>query len=224
MLAEQLAGKLGRVVGWKVGATSPGAQAFLGVSEPIYGRIFEGGLWATGQQLQFPGARPAEAEPEILVRIGRDPGAELEQGDIDASHIGMEVNRPSRDDALSLGTTFIVADNAANLGLVIGPTIDLHRLKRPEEIKVQLFRSGIQVSCGDASAVLGDPLESVRWLIRQRAGTRRPVRAGDWIATGAMSRAAPLGIGDEVMADFGAFGTVAAGRITAAKVMPTDYE
>ena len=80
-------------------------------------------------------------------------------------------------------------------------------LDRPEAVRVRLLLDGEPQHEGDASAVLGDPLESLRWL-----GAKRPLRAGDWVATGAITRACRLAIGDAVSADFGALGRVSIRR------------
>lgn len=197
-----VAARLGEAAGWKVGATSAGAQAFLGVGEPIRGRVLGGGLIRSGDAPPIPGDRPAEAEPEILFRLGRDPEGDPAEA-VASVHLGLEINRPSRADALALGAGFIVADNAAHAALVIGPEIPMAALDRPGQVRVRLIRNGETAGEGDAAAVLGHPLEALRWLARAT-----PLRAGDWIATGAMARSCPFARGDRVRADFGPLGAV----------------
>lgn len=211
-VAEQFTGSLGEQVGWKVGATSLPAQQVLGVTEPIYGRVFAGGVWRCSEEIVLAGDGDAEAEPEVLLCLGRDPGSALVIDDVAEVRLGLEINRPSRPDAIVLGAPFIVADNAAHVGLVIGPALHRAVLRHSEKIEVRLLRNGTLVSQGSAAAVLGNPLRAAEWLVRTRAGTDRPVRAGDWIATGAMCRSCGLARGDEVEADFGAHGKVAAHR------------
>jgi len=217
-IAEAVVGRLGTPVGWKIGATSAGAQAALAVGEPICGRVFVVG--ASGGTVALPGGRAAEAEPEIVVRLARDPADVSDVAEAIAGlHLGIEIVRPSRDDALALGAGFIVADNAAHVALVVGPALAAGALDDPAALAVELRRNGEPQGTGNAASVLGHPLEALRWL----AGARR-LRAGDWIATGAMARACPLVSGDEVVADFGAFGSVRVARSPAAasfvEVMP----
>lgn len=202
----RVAAGLGRAAGWKVGATSTGAQRFLGVTAPICGRVLADGVTRSGERVSPPGDRAAEAEPEILLRLSDEPGEDPASA-VAAVHLGLEINRPSRADALELGAGFIVADNAAHAGLVVGPAIPLDALARPDAIRVRLFRDGELAAEGDAAAVLGDPLEALRWLARAR-----PLRAGDWVATGAITRSCPLAIGDRIEADFGRWGRVEVGR------------
>ena len=215
-IAVELAPLLGEVVGWKVGATSAGAQAFLRIDEPIYGRVFAGGVRRLGEPVRLAGERAAEAEPEVIFRLKNDPDPADPLAAIGAAFIGLEVNRPSRDDAFAQGAGFIVADNAAHAGLVIGPELPLAALEAPERIGVRLIRNGEPASEGTAAAVLGDPRRALGWLVAKRAGSERPARAGDWVATGAMCRSVPLAIGDRVEADFGEWGRVVVTR----EVMP----
>lgn len=193
---DDVVARLGEAAGWKAGATNEAGQRFLGVDGPIFGRVLSAGLRPSGERAGLPGERTGEAEPEILLRLGRN-GAPA------AAYLGLEVNRPSRADAFELGVGFIVADNAAHAALVIGPAIPLAALEAPETIAVTLLLNGETVGNGTAAAVLGNPLRAFKALARAR-----PLAAGDWIATGAITRSCPFGPGDEVVADFGALGQV----------------
>lgn len=213
-IADTTARLLGTSAGWKIGATNAGGQKFLGVGEPICGRIFDG-IVMSGETLTLPGLRDAEAEPEVLFKLasGSEPGGEMPT--IAAAYLGIEINRPSHDDAFGQGVGFIVADNAAHAALVVGPEIDLALLHLPDTIGVKLIRNGSEAASGDASAVLGNPLAALHWL-----ASRRVVKAGDWIATGAITRSCPFTSGDCVIADFGPLGRVLVRRSCYPKVMP----
>ena len=201
-IADAAAPLLGITKGWKVGATNADGQAFLQIDEPICGRIF-GPIAFSGEKLALRGARPAEAEPEILLRLATGSEPSEEPPRIAAAHLGLEINRPSHDDAFGRGAGFIVADNAAHVALIVGPIIDLACLDHPGSIAVKLIRNGIEEASGDASAVLGTPLAAVRWL-----ASRRSLRAGDWVATGAITKSCEFACGDHIEADFGALGSV----------------
>lgn len=198
-LQAEVVARLGATAGWKIGATNAAGQAFLGVDGPIFGRVLAAGLHEPGERARLAGSRPAEAEPEVLLRIG--PG-----GVIGAVHLGLELNRPSRTDAFERGVGFIVADNAAHAGLVIGPALSRAVLDDPAALRVTLRRNGAAAGEGDAGAVMGSPIHALAAL-----AAARPLAPGDWIATGAMARACPFAPGDVVEADFGVFGTVGIG-------------
>jgi 2-keto-4-pentenoate hydratase len=190
-----VAPKLGDTAGWKVGATNAVGQAFLKIEEPIRGRVFRAGIHESPAYLVPPGARPCEAEPEIILEAG-------DQGQPVRAWIGLEIVRPSRDDALSLGAGFIVADNAAHVALVLGSELPLAAVG---EATVRLFANGVLAMEGSAAAVLGHPFHALGWLAE--TGLLRP---GELVATGAMCRAVPLAPGDTVIAGFHGIGTVEA--------------
>jgi len=187
------------LAGWKIGATSAGGQAMLGIDAPIVGRVPASGLHQPGT-MALTGDRDAEAEPEILFRIGAG-------GAIDTVHLGLEVVRPSRDDALDLGAGYIVADNAAHVALVIGPQIDVTLLDRPETLAVGVKRNDEDCGGGTAAMVLGDPRQALAWLASVHA-----LQPGDWVASGAMARACCFARGDTVVADFGSAGRIEIAR------------
>ncbi len=196
-VAAGLAAQLGPVLGWKVGATSAAAMAFLGVATPIHGRLFT--LFRDGDTAHFPGDRPLEVEPEVLLLLGPD----LQPV---AAHAGAEFNRPSFADPFAHGTGAIVADNAASCGVLIGPALPLAALEDPAALAVGL--SVGDMGCrGSADAVLGNPLRALDALRTALADDPRGLRAGDWIATGAMCRAIAIGRGDVLRLDAGAHGS-----------------
>jgi 2-oxo-3-hexenedioate decarboxylase/2-keto-4-pentenoate hydratase len=193
-LADRLAPGLGRAIGWKVGATSAGAMAALGVTEPIRGRLFAERLWP-GAGEAVPALAGAQVEPEVAFRLARplapggDPLAAV--GDAFAA---AEIVRPSHPRAFGLGAGFIVADNAASLGAVPGPALPLAALAEPGTLGVRL-ESGGAATEGTADMVLGDPLRSLAWL----AGVLGGLPAGVLVLTGAMAPAIALAPGPLVI-------------------------
>jgi 2-keto-4-pentenoate hydratase len=70
---------------------------------------------------------------------------------------------------------------------------------------------GREVATGFGSAVLGNPLNSIKWLAGKLGEYGRSVRAGDIIMTGSFVRQFPLYPGDAAMAEFSGIGRVEAG-------------
>ncbi|GGI83539.1 hypothetical protein GCM10007973_20020 [Polymorphobacter multimanifer] len=196
-VAAALAGRMGSVSGWKGGATSAGAMAFLGVEAPIHGRLFR--LFRDGDIAVFPGERPLEVEPEVLLLLGDD----LQPV---AAHAGAEFNRPSFAAPFAHGTGAIVADNAASCGVLIGPPLPLAALEDPAALAISLSVNGAVACRGSADVVLGNPLRALAALRAALADDPRGLRPGDWIATGAMCRAAVIGRGDRLQLDAGLHG------------------
>ena len=198
-----LAPMLGEQLGWKIGATNAAGQAALGVGEPIFGRVFAGGVHrAHAEPLAFPGARAVEAEPEIVIEVG-------EGGTPRAAWFGVEIVRPSLTDAQTRGAGFIVADNAAHVALVLGPAIPLADLADPAALAVRLNVAGASAGGGSADAVLGDPRRALAWLAGALRRDPRGLCAGDLIATGAMARSVVCPPGTRLAVDCGRWGAFA---------------
>jgi len=196
-IAAAMAPMLGPVRGWKIGATSGRAMAFLKIADPIHGRLF--GMWHDGETADVPGARPIEIEPEILFTLGDDlmPVAVA---------FGVELNRPSFADPFGLGVGAIVADNAASLGVLLGPALALADLDAPAALVATLAIDGVTVGTGSADAVLGNPRHALDALRAQLAGDARGLRPGDVIATGAMCRSVEIVRGQTLTIDAGRWG------------------
>lgn len=206
-LAQSGQNLLGTPVGWKIGATSERAMAFLGVKEPIMGRLYAERIWHDGDFADLAGERPAEAEPEIAFHLAKPlvAGA-IRWLPIGAVHAAAEIVRPSYPEPFRLGAGFIVADNAAGLGALIGPPIPPDALTAPESIAVSLAVEGGATTDGSGDAVLGNPLAALAWLA-QRLDV---IPAGAWVLSGAMARAIPLEhgpYGGQMRLDAGPYGT-----------------
>src|SRR5882724_11687929 len=67
-----------KIIGYKVGCTSAAIQQQLGISEPIFGRLFKTGCHATGVRLSSNDYANPAVEGEYAVRLARDlPGSPL---------------------------------------------------------------------------------------------------------------------------------------------------
>jgi 2-keto-4-pentenoate hydratase len=61
-----------RVVGYKIGCTSPAIQDQLGIREPIFARVFETGCFPSGSRLSHARFARLAIEGELAVRLSRD--------------------------------------------------------------------------------------------------------------------------------------------------------
>jgi 2-keto-4-pentenoate hydratase len=67
-----------RVIGYKIGCSSRAIQQQLGASEPIFGRIFDTGCFASGARLSYARFADLAIEGELAIRLSRDlPGSPL---------------------------------------------------------------------------------------------------------------------------------------------------
>jgi 2-keto-4-pentenoate hydratase len=187
-LAPHLEAALGRQCGWKLGATSVGAMAFLGVTEPIVGRLFSQRVWLGQPGSIIAQTAGLEAEPEVILQLD-------DRLEVAAAWLGAEFNRPAIPDPFALGAGSIIADNAASFAVLCRHRLALARLQQPAGIAASL-RVGRRTMCeGRADAVLDGPLAALAALKRLLIDDPRGLQPGDYIATGAMCRSVILPAG-----------------------------
>ena len=108
----------------------------------------------------------------------------------------------------SAGAPQLIADNGATGFWVYGDAVPGLGGIDPEDHAVQLYRNGEKAETGNASNVLGSPLNVLAWLANHLADHGRPLQAGDLVTTGTTIAVSPAFEGDEVVADFGSLGPV----------------
>ena len=203
-----------RVVGRKTGLTNPAVQAQLGVDQPDFGVLFDD-MDVTGLE-QVPSERllqpKAEAEVAFVLK------ERLADGDLDVEQCRAAVDYAvaaieivdSRIADWRIGITDTVADNASSGLYVLGdrrvPLSDFE----PIEVQMSMTQDGEQVSAGDGSMCLGDPLLALSWLARTARDYGQPLEAGQVVLSGALGPMVPAPPGSVFEATISSLGTVTA--------------
>ena len=203
-----------RVVGRKVGLTSPVVQKQLGVDRPDFGVLFDDMDVSTLPEVPSGRLLQPKTEAEVAFRLGCD----LIDGPLDLPQVRRAVSYAmaaleivdSRiaDWDIRFGDT--VADNASSGLFVLGSrklTLDQFE---PVDIAMSMELDGEVVSQGSGAACLGDPLNALAWLARTAAELGQPLRAGQVVLSGALGPMVPTPPGSVVSADLGPLGTVGA--------------
>jgi 2-keto-4-pentenoate hydratase len=204
-----------RIVGRKIGLTSPAVQAQLGVDSPDYGVLLDDMMFADREPIDLARFLQPRAEAEVAFVLGSDL-------DSPTTHVAEVIRATefvlpaievvdSRVAGWDIRITDTIADNASSGAVVLGTTprrldgFDLTALG------MSLDREGRPVSTGSGAACLGSPVIAVAWLAREVARRGQPLRAGEVILSGALGpmvdatagvfRARLDGLG-EVCADF----------------------
>ncbi|MBX3497167.1 MAG: fumarylacetoacetate hydrolase family protein [Parvibaculum sp.] len=179
-----------RIVGRKIGLTSPAVQTQLGVNEPDYGMLFDVDDVSGAAAVSVAGLMQPKVEAEIAFILGKplkQPNPSLDEvaSAIDCAAAAVEiVDSAIADWRITLADT--VADNASGAKFVLGKDrrklseIDLHLGG------MEMLLNGKQVSVGVGAACLGNPLNAVQWLARKMVEVGRPLGAGDIILSGAL--------------------------------------
>ena len=178
--------------GYKIGLTTPRMQQMCGVDEPIVGVVFAGRVHTSPARAAVGDFVRLGIESEIALRIarpfpvGEEVPPERVLDYVDGVCAAFEMIDDSHADYGRLSAVALVADNAWNAGLVLGPVRPVAELGALHGRKGVLFRDGEMVDSGDSSDVLGDPALALAWVVRNLASRGRALVPGQWVSTGSI--------------------------------------
>lgn len=209
---EAFTGAGRKVVGHKIGLTSPAMQRQLGVDSPDFGFITDDLVFTAGSDVPVGRFIAPKIEPELAFVLGSDlrAGATLDdaRAAVDTVHPAVEIiDSRVRDWDIRLVDT--VADNASCGAVILGSPIDVP-LARLTEVTATMSVGGEVTGSGTGADVMGDPLAPLAWLagvLGERGGA---LEAGEIVLTGSFCAAAPVVAGESVDVDYGPYGRLTA--------------
>lgn len=198
-----------RPVGRKIGFTNRNIWAEYGVYEPIWGDVYSTTARdvTKGQTVRISHLPQPRIEPEIILGIDRDlePGLPIDEI---AARIGWVAHGFEIVQSIFPNWQCSVADCIADGGLhgalFIGPRKPLFSAERNcllpvlTGVSITLSRNGEHADTGIGANVLDGPLQALKYLTDVLAGDRLnpPVRAGEFVTTGTITRAFPAAAGE----------------------------
>ncbi|HXY67760.1 MAG TPA: fumarylacetoacetate hydrolase family protein [Mycobacterium sp.] len=209
-----------RIVGHKIGLTSPAVQRQLGVDQPDSGVLFADMQVASGATVTTNMLLQPKVEAEIAFILAEDLEGDLSDSRIRAAAgIAMPaieiVDSRVRDWSISIVDT--IADNGSSALFVLGSEVaaaaDLDFVSRT----MRLTQDDVVVSSGRGSDCLGSPLNALRWLARTAQDNGSPLRAGHIVLSGALGPMVPVRPGSSYTADIDGIGSV---EVSFTEVMP----
>jgi 2-keto-4-pentenoate hydratase len=201
-----------RVVGKKIGLTSLAMQRMLNVDQPDYGHILDTMTVMEGGECPIDTLIQTRIEPEIAFVLKDDlvgPNVTREQVMAATAYVtpALEIiDSRVRDWKIKLGDT--VADNASSARVVLGTTttpVDAVDLRL---VGCVLEKNGEVVGTAAGAAALGDPAVAVAWLANKLATYDIPLKAGEIIMPGALTKAEAVTRGDVIRATYDRLGSV----------------
>jgi 2-keto-4-pentenoate hydratase len=208
---EELAGP---GFGWKIGATTATARAFLGVEQPFPGRMFERFRHEEGELVPADSVMLPVAEPEFAFRMAHDldPAVEHTLDDVldavDSMLLAVEMPDSRYKDYANVGHEQILADSGYSKRFIAGRDVPGWRELDLAAQPVILRLDGVEFARGSGAAVLGDPRLALHWLALELPKLGRQLKAGEIVTTGTATNPAPIVPGSHIVADFGDLGTV----------------
>jgi len=200
------------VVGYKIGCVCEGNQKMMGLTHPVWGRLWSSEQYGEGVALKKTDFANLALEAEFAVTLSRD----------------IDPKKTSPDDLLaSIGAVYpvielhnlvlrgepprgheLIANNGILAGIVSGQGMSAPNT--PLATDLALAFDGETVDSWSSLKWPDDILSSIAWLAQKHAEFEKRLRKGDVILTGAFGPPIPLEDKTRVDVTSSAFGNVSA--------------
>ena len=213
----------GPLFGRKIAATSVAGQKHINVTGPLAGRLLHERVTdlsrrsgeAAKAELPFGANHMKVAEAEFAFRMGRDLPPRAQPYSVDevldavaTLHPAIEVPDSRFDDFTIVGAPQLIADNACAHLFVLGPHADTDWRALDLVEHRAVATAGDVTREGKGANVLGDPRVALAWLANELSGLGITLKAGEVVTTGTCLVPLPIAPGVDVIANFGALGSV----------------
>ena len=181
--------RLGTIAGRKIAVTTKVMQELMGIDHPCGGLIFASRVHRSPAQIAKADFVNVRIECELAVRLGRDlPKGpkpytrESVRPAVSEIMAAFELIEDRNADYKSCKALSLIADNAWNGGIVIGPGKALPAGSDLDGIRGVLKRNGKE----ELSGKTDDPLGALAWVVNLAADHGRPMTAGMVVITGSL--------------------------------------
>ena len=181
----------GRLVGHKIGCTTPVMQAFLNIPSPCAGGVFDTTAQMLAGTFRHADFRHVGVECEIAVRLGSD----LMDGPFDRVSVtdavaevmaAIEVVDDRYDDYKTFDRPTLIADDFFDAGCVLGAPVTDWKSLDLAALGGRMAINGDEVGRGVGGDIMGHPFEALAWLATMRAARKSPLRAGEFVLLGSV--------------------------------------
>jgi len=204
-----------RVLGWKLGATTQYWQRRASLSEPMAGRLLSGAVHHGSAALPGAAFHLRMVECEYAFRLGADLPAreapytrEEVEAAVAAVHGCIEVADSRYAAGLRVDAPSLIADNTLAGAYLVGPEVPGWRSEALAHAPVRVWSGGERINEGCGQHTGGHPILPLVWLANDRRKRGDGLRAGMLVSTGSCTGAYRPTVPAEVVAGYGAAGTV----------------
>ena len=205
----------GPVAGYKIALTTPVMQQMVGFNAPCFGVVFNGLVHHSPATVAASDFGRLGAECEIAVRLSADLPASAAPYDragagaaVGSLMAAFELVDDRSADYADIHFFSLVADNAWNAGVVLGPEITDWRALDLGESSGAMSINGDEVGQGYGRDVLGHPLDALAWLANELAVRGKSLSAGMIVMTGSIVTTKFLNPGDTALYAFDGLGEI----------------
>ena len=204
----------GRVVGHKIGCTTPVMQAFLGIPNPCAGDVFEQTVRHGSATVPRSGFVKLGIECEIAVELGRNvfPSDGPFTRDsiapaVNALMAAIEIVDDRYRNYSELGVPTLIGDDFFDSGCVLGEPVFEWRDLDLTAISGATWINGKEVGRGAGRLIMGHPFDALAWLARSRAARGMGLKQGEFVLLGSVVETKWLNAGDEARIEIEALGS-----------------
>jgi 2-keto-4-pentenoate hydratase len=217
------------VVGWKVGYIPEERRDGSG-DERLLGPVFARQFWnATGGSTPIPvftGGFGA-VEAEYVLRLDADaPEGKLDWTPDEAAalpatlFVGVEVASSPLATINQLGPRVVISDFGNNNGLILGAEVSGWTALDEATLLAETFIDGTSVGSGGATRLPGGLRAAFAFALSRSARRGRPLKAGEYIATGNATGIHDIAAGQRARVVFQGHGTLDCHAVPAASAEP----
>ncbi|MEO8061291.1 MAG: fumarylacetoacetate hydrolase family protein [Pseudomonadota bacterium] len=206
------------VAGWKVGwipeplSQKFGAHRLVG---PIFTHAVKRSNGVESVDVPVFAGGFAAIEAEFVFQLSKDAPAnvaewtaETAQSFVQTMYIGIEIASSPLVNINDYGPAVIASDFGNNAGLLLGAEVVDWQARSLESMNCETRIEGAVVGRGNAAAVSGGPLAALAFALRCNARRGRPLRAGEYISTGAATGVHSITAGQSAEAIFTGLGSL----------------
>ncbi|HEX5997778.1 MAG TPA: fumarylacetoacetate hydrolase family protein [Hyphomicrobiaceae bacterium] len=200
-LVELWGARLGPVAGLKIATTTRIMQALMGIDHPCMGTIFTERVHASPTTITKADFINVRIECELAVRLGSGlakAGAPYTRESVRPAVAeimpAFELIEDRGADYKATRALTLIADNAWNGGIVLGPAIPLPASLDLNGISGTLKSTATETLTGKTD----DPLGALAWLANTAAEYNRPLTAGMVVITGSVIPTVDIAVGERL--------------------------
>lgn len=176
------------IKGYKVSMTSAATQAIANTNEPAYGTILSHQVVENGHGVSLTTLFAPLLEPEIIFELTADLPEDADtQTILESVKIAPGIEIPDaryKDWFPNFTLGDLISDNTATGLIVVGERITPLDYEAFADINLKLFKDNQQIETGHSSEVLGNPIESVKWLNKKLHSHGKSLKRGQFISSG----------------------------------------
>ncbi len=181
------------IAGYKIGLTSAAMQEMCGIGHPVHGPVLDDRVYHGAARVSLASYGRLGVEFEIAVRLGEDlrltPGQDPLRAAaqaVDAVAIALELVDDRHADYATMDAASLVADNAWNAGVVLGPWVPV--FDSLGGLPAQVLLGGAPAEQGLVGIGSAHPFASLAWLAAALAARGRGLARGGFVMTGSIAR------------------------------------